>query len=343
MLKKSFLLVYAVLSLLVCQLYANSPGGQPTIRWYTNYAEAVQQSRSESKPMFLFFTGSDWCSWCQKLDEEALNTADFAATAGNRFIFVKLDLPLYVNQDPQLKAQNKQLQQQFDIRSFPTVLLLDPQQNRIGITGYRPGGGRAFADYVLKLVNDYGAYKQTMSALDNANCSGSELKNMYEKSLALNLENDTYKIVKKGIASDESVFFLTERYRILANDGLVQSKEATTLRQQLLAADPLNEKQVQYQVALIEFQAFTDKMETENYSPELATAPLVNYLDKFGAQDKDNLWRMKILISQVYLDKNQMTSALKFAQESYDSAPSSVQPEIGRAIQIIRSQMHSAR
>lgn len=335
-----FIILCTVVLMQCCLLCAAESKG--AIRWLTNYEEAVKQARSASQPMVLFFTGSDWCGWCNKLDEEVFDTKDFADSAGNKFIFVKLDFPLYSAQDPQLKAQNKQLQQKFDVRSYPTVILFDAQQNQqIGITGYRAGGGKQYGAHLSKMLSDYSSYKQKISSLDKTKLSGTDLKQLHEKAKELCLYNDVNKIVKLGIDSEQSLYFLTERYRFLANEGQIHGKEATALKQQLLANDANNEKQVHYHVAVIEFESFCEEMEKENSSPQLAVAPLINYIEKFGNKDKDNLWRLQMIISQVYLDKNQMPNALKYAQESYESAPISVQPEIALAIQNIKSLISS--
>lgn len=148
---------------LVCAAEVHSKGG---VKWYTNYDEAVKQAKSTSQPLLMFFTGSDWCGWCNKIDEEAFDTKDFADTSGNKFVFLKLDFPLYAAQDPQLKAQNKQLQQKFDVRSFPTVILYDVQKNQqIGTTGYRAGGGRQYGNFLNQMHNDYSSRNQRMGFL----------------------------------------------------------------------------------------------------------------------------------------------------------------------------------
>jgi len=345
MLNKLFFLFCTVVTICSCRLQAE---GQTTktsaIKWQTNYEQAVQQSKSASKPLILFFTGSDWCGWCNKLDEEAFETPEFADAAGSKFIFLKLDFPLYSNQDQQIKSQNKELQQKFEVRTFPTVIIVDPKQNQqIGVTGYRPGGGKLFAEHLLKLVNEYSGYKQKIGSLNQSKYSGRDLKPLYVKAKELGLASDALKIVKKGMTSEESSYFMIERYRFLADEGLIHSKEAAALKQQLLKADPLNEKEISYQVAVVDFEAYSGEMEKENYSSELTVAPLTSYIEKFGTQDKENLWRLQLLISQVYLDKNELTSALKYAQQSYESAPSCVQPELSRAVKNIRSQIHSFR
>lgn len=314
-------------------LFSENSSGKPSIKWQAIYDEAAKQSKASSKPLLILFTGSDWCSCCTKLDEESLNTLDFAVVASNKFIFLKLDFPLYTSQDPEIKAQNKQLQAKFDVRSFPTIIIYDAQGDKvIGSTGYRPGGGRQYADYLLKLVNDYASYKQKVALIDHENLSGNELKQLYEYAQKYNQVEDAEKIMVYGLQSDKTHYFLTERYRIYAKNGLLNSPEAVTLKQELLAADPDNEKHIPYQIAMIEFELYSKDLNHNHCCPDVAVSPLTAYLDKYGSQDKENAWRLQMIISQVYLEKNQTSGALKHAQCGYDTAPSSIQPEIAKAI-----------
>lgn len=337
-------LLFAVFALLmpVTGLFSYGPSGG-ALKWQTNYEDAMKQAKLNSKPVVLFFTGSDWCTWCNKLDQEVFDAPDFATAVGDQLLFVKLDFPLYSPQDPQLKAQNKQLQQQYSVRSFPTVIVLDPQQNKqIGTTGYRAGGAKAFAAYLLKMVNDYKGYKQKMGALDQMQYSGQELQELYGQANDLHLEHDAKKIITAGIDSDTPLYFLVERYRHLASEGLIHSKQAHALRQQLLAADPTNHQRIPYQLAMIAFETYCLESDQEHYTPELAAAPLVEYIEKFGERDRGNVWHLQMIISQIYLDKNHMISALKYAQYSYEHAPATTRSELARAVHNIRSQIHSS-
>lgn len=311
------------------------------IVWVKNYEDAVNQARASSKPLLLFFTGSDWCDWCLKLEQDTFHSNDFIKKGAESFIFVKLDFPLYTPLDPQIGAQNRQLQKKFEIRTFPTIVILEPHQLQpIGNTGYRSGGGKAFADYLTKFVNDYNLYKNKMQDLDNQKISSTELKALYEKAKELDFANDANRIVKKGLDSDKPLYFMIERYRFLAEEGLIHDEEAITLRQQLLNLDPQNLSNTHYQVAVIDFETYSAEMDKEHYSPDLAVAPLVAYVEKFGNQDKDNLWRLQMIISQVFLDKNRYEESLKFAKASHFAAPASVKPDIAIAIKNIQNQMH---
>jgi len=311
------------------------------IQWMTNYEEAINQSRSSSKPLILFFTGSDWCSWCTKLEQEALNTSDFISATKDRFIFLKVDFPMYTSLPSQISAQNKELQKKYDVRGFPTLVLLDAQQQKIGTIGYQPGGGTAYAASLFKMVNDYMSYRQKLQSLNQHSLSGAELKTLYSKALEIDQLNDANRIVKEGMQSDQRHFFLIERYHFLADEGLIHHDEAVALRQQLLTSDPNNAQLTHYQLAVIDFQACCEETEREHYSAELIVAPLEQYIHKFGAEDKENLWRLQMIISQVFLDNNKIPEALEYAKSSYEAAPANVQPEISLAIQNISSLLPS--
>ena len=323
---------------------SGAEGAQPDhINWLTNFDEALNLSKSTSKPIVLFFTGSDWCGWCIKLEKESLDTPEFARAVGDKFIFVKLDFPVNSTLPPQIAAQNKQLQKKYNVSGFPSLIILDgKQQTKIGATGYRPGGGRAYADHLTKIISDFSAYQQKMQNVDKQKYSGAELKKLYDTAEMFGYDNDIKQIINAGIASDDGQFFMLERYRMIAREGLLASPEADHLKQQLIALDPNNEKMTQYQIALIDFEANHESMNKENPNPEVAVAPLVDYINKFGAKDKDNLWQLQMIISQVYFDTNNLDEALKFAESSYLSAPPLAKPEISMAIKSIKAQISTS-
>jgi len=311
----------------------------------TNYEEAVESAKQGSKPLVLFFTGSDWCGWCNKLEEEVFDDAEFAKLAGDKYVFLKLDFPLYAAQSPQLNAQNKQLQKKYEIKSYPTLVLIDARdQKQIGVTGYRPGGSKQYVQHLQKMVDSYGGYRAKLSALQTQKISGEELKKLYEKSRELDFTNDATYIMKIGLESDAKHFFLLERYRFLADEGQLNQSEALALRQQLLASDPDNKHLAHYNVAIIEFEAVSEGMhkkdrELTQQEQEVIVAPLVHYISKFGSKDRENLWRLEMIISQVYLDKNRLEEALQHAKASYNAAPTEVQNEIASAIKSIQIQL----
>ena len=63
------------------------------LAWQTDYAAALALAKKQNRKTFLFFTGSDWCTWCARLDREVLSTPDFKRFASENLVLVKLDFP----------------------------------------------------------------------------------------------------------------------------------------------------------------------------------------------------------------------------------------------------------
>ena len=128
--------------------------------WETNVNKAIEVSKKTKKPLLLFFTGSDWCGWCIRLQKEVLRTPEFATWAKDNVVLVELDYPRSKPQTNEIKQQNGQLQQIFGIQGYPTVHFATVTDIKgkinfqsLGNTGYVAGGPKAWlgvADGILK-------------------------------------------------------------------------------------------------------------------------------------------------------------------------------------------------
>ena len=98
------------------------------LTWETNLEKATQVSLKTKKPLLLFFTGSDWCGWCIRLQNEVLKTPEFAAWAKNNVVLVELDFPRRTPQLPEIQKQNNELQQLFEVRGYPTIWFAQPSK-----------------------------------------------------------------------------------------------------------------------------------------------------------------------------------------------------------------------
>jgi protein disulfide-isomerase len=119
--------------------------------WETNVTKAMAISTETKKPLLLFFTGSDWCGWCIRLQKEVLKTPEFAAWAKENVVLVELDYPRKAPQNEDIKKQNNELQMAFGIQGFPTIILANATTKEgkvnfegIGSTGYVAGGPSAW-------------------------------------------------------------------------------------------------------------------------------------------------------------------------------------------------------
>jgi protein disulfide-isomerase len=129
---------------------AERPAAHASIHWHIKYPEAVAEAKQTGKPLFLFFTGSDWCGWCKKMQTEILQSTEFAKLAGQRFVFVDVDFPMHKQQTPEIISQNAELKQKYGITGFPTIVVLDPDQKYITEIGYVAGGPRPFLNELDK-------------------------------------------------------------------------------------------------------------------------------------------------------------------------------------------------
>src|ERR1700733_11159585 len=63
------------------------------LTWYTDIMKANDVSIATKKPLFAFFTGSDWCGWCKKLEHDVFSKPAFIEWAKKNVILVELDFP----------------------------------------------------------------------------------------------------------------------------------------------------------------------------------------------------------------------------------------------------------
>lgn len=118
-----------------------------TMRWEVDVKKAAETAIVEKKPLFLFYTGSDWCAACRKLQNEVFSQPQFHAWAKENVIPVELDFPRNKEPDPRFVETNRMMKEMFGITGYPTVVFATPSKNkyglyytRIGSMGYMAGG-----------------------------------------------------------------------------------------------------------------------------------------------------------------------------------------------------------
>jgi hypothetical protein len=132
---------------------AAAEAGMPPrgMSWGTDFNAALDQAKGEKKHTLLFFTGSDWCGWCKKLNREILSTNEFSQYAQDKLVLVELDYPQHKAQSDQLRAQNRMLEGRYNISGFPTVIVLDSTGKAVARMGYQEGGPGPFIAQVQAL------------------------------------------------------------------------------------------------------------------------------------------------------------------------------------------------
>ena len=133
---------------------------ETSFTWHTDVNKAIKISTETGKPLFMFFTGSDWCGWCKKLVKEVFVKQEFKAWVAKNAILVELDFPKRTPISDDLKKQNKELGQMFGVRGYPTGWFVTPtivdgkvNFNKHGSQGYVAGGPKGWiagANKILK-------------------------------------------------------------------------------------------------------------------------------------------------------------------------------------------------
>lgn len=149
-----------LLAILLVVASLNGFAQQKELTWHTDVNKAINLSVQQEKPLFLFFTGSDWCGWCKKLVAEVFEKETFRGWAAKNIILVELDFPRRTPISEQVRKQNKELGQMFGVRGYPTGWFVIPEPengtinfNRLGSQGYVRGGPNAWiagANQILK-------------------------------------------------------------------------------------------------------------------------------------------------------------------------------------------------
>lgn len=133
------------LSLLVTALSTNAQE-----KWLTSMPEALKKAQAEDKAILVNFTGSDWCVWCVKLRKEVFDQSEFGEFAKENLVLLEVDFPQRAEQPQELKAANEKLKEEFGVKGFPTIFLIDKTGKKLAQGGYAPGGP---LNYVSLLSN----------------------------------------------------------------------------------------------------------------------------------------------------------------------------------------------
>jgi protein disulfide-isomerase len=140
-----------IVGLLLGMLGVQSYGAE----WLTSYKDATELSKKTGKPVMAYFTGSDWCVWCHRLDNEVLDTPTFDKWASDKVILLKLDYPQSTPQSADLKAQNQALQAKYSVDGYPTVHLLDYKGDDMGNQGYEEGGPNPWTTHLQSKMDTW--------------------------------------------------------------------------------------------------------------------------------------------------------------------------------------------
>ncbi len=150
--KKQYFISAVLLVLIIFFSGCSKNSNSDALNWHDRLETAVQIAQKENKPILLDFTGSDWCVWCKRLNNEVFSKDEFVKYANNNLVLVKIDFPEKLPQTNETKFYNRQIAKKFNVQGFPTIVLLNSSGNVIAFTGYREGGASAYVQYLKSLL-----------------------------------------------------------------------------------------------------------------------------------------------------------------------------------------------
>lgn len=221
--------------------------------WFADFDLAAAAAKEQGKDLLVDFTGSDWCGWCIKLDEQVFEHEAFLKPAQEKFILLKLDYP----NGEEAKAavpnpeRNEELQAKYKVGGFPTILLMTAEGEVFGQTGYQDmtpeeyimdlgkltSEGKVALKQVKELVAQYEAAEDKLSivklAVDqlgkNADKPGADqLANIARKIFELDPENkhalaiSTLQALVDAGLTTKADYALAQKYDAKNENGLME-------------------------------------------------------------------------------------------------------------------------
>ncbi|MCF7919448.1 MAG: thioredoxin family protein [Candidatus Cloacimonetes bacterium] len=145
MMKKSLAVLFFLVTLTL--IYAGN------INWQSNVDDALQRAKENDKYVFVFFTGSDWCSWCHKLTGEVFDHQEFQNYVNKKMEMVLLDFPQTITLPQDQAAYNEAQLEKYGVRGFPSIIILENNGDVAMQLGYREGGPVKYVEYIEGVLN----------------------------------------------------------------------------------------------------------------------------------------------------------------------------------------------
>ena len=101
-----------------------------TAVWTDDIDAAFKTAAEKKKPVFIDFTGSDWCGWCKLAEKNIFSTkawADFSA----KVVCLKVDFPREGRPEAAVLKSREDLARKFNVEGFPTLVLADAGRGEI--------------------------------------------------------------------------------------------------------------------------------------------------------------------------------------------------------------------
>jgi thioredoxin-related protein len=137
--------------------------------WASDFEAAKKQAAEQKKDLLIDFTGSDWCGWCIKLNDEVFKHDAFKNGVKDSFVLVEIDFPKDKSKlTEELQKQNSELGKKYAVRGYPTILLTDAEGRPYAATGYQKGGAEPYVAHLNELRAKKAARDEAFASAEKA-------------------------------------------------------------------------------------------------------------------------------------------------------------------------------
>ena len=120
--------------------------------WITDYKQAQQIAAQTDRFIFLAFTEMEG-QWSQQINSELFKSEAFLSYAHKNLVLCQADYPKPPTTQPAaLETQNKMLAEQFNIRGFPYIVVINPKGENIVHTNYMMGHPDFFMKQLTPII-----------------------------------------------------------------------------------------------------------------------------------------------------------------------------------------------
>jgi thioredoxin-related protein len=137
--------------------------------WSSDFAASKKQAAESKKDLLIDFTGSDWCGWCIKLNDEVFKHESFKAGVKDSFVLVELDYPKDKSKlSEETQKQNAELGEKYAVQGYPAILLCDGEGRPYAATGYQKGGPEKYVEHLNELRQNKAKRDEAFAAAGKA-------------------------------------------------------------------------------------------------------------------------------------------------------------------------------
>jgi hypothetical protein len=119
--------------------------------WLTDFDMARTIASQQDRCLLVAFTSMDTGEWSARMDHEIFQSPEFAAYAKKNLVLLRVDFPNTATQPA--SSTHRLLADLFNIRGFPTVVVVNPLGQKLLDSKYMKGGPKPFLDELDPIIH----------------------------------------------------------------------------------------------------------------------------------------------------------------------------------------------